>query len=292
VASGSPVVGRRWYASGVAKGESHKATPGHDVSFGARLRRLREAVGLTQEELASRAGLSARAIASLERGERKRPYPHTVRSLSDALRLPEDERTSLLAAVPGRDCVTQVPTTAPLESNLPNSSTRLLGRERELREIREFLGEIRLLTLTGTGGVGKTRLALEVARGATGLFPDGVAFVALAPLRDPTLVIPNIAQSLGVKETEGQSLDDALRARLRNKRILLVLDNFEHVLDAAPEVAGLVESCPGTTMLATSRAPLRVRGEQEYPVRPLALPASTLSPGARSVLGSPAGGCS
>ncbi|HZF57934.1 MAG TPA: hypothetical protein VEZ19_05610, partial [Rubrobacter sp.] len=95
--------------------------------------------------------------------------------------------------------------------------------------------------------------------------------------------------SLGVREAEGQTLDEALRARLRGKRTLLLLDNFEHVLDAAPEVADLVESCPGATMLATSRAPLRVRGEQEYPVGPLSLPASTLSPDVRGVLGSPAG---
>ena len=166
-----------------------------------------------------------------------------------------------------------------------------MGRERELREVRGFLGEVRLLTLTGTGGVGKTRLALESARAslAEGLFPGGVAFVALGPLEDPDLVVPNMARSLGVRETEGQGLDEALRARLRDKRTLLVLDNFEHLLDAAPEVAGLFESCPDATMLVTSRAPLRVRGEQEYPVPPLQLPASTLSPDARSVLGSPAG---
>jgi predicted ATPase len=150
-----------------------------------------------------------------------------------------------------------------------------------------------LLTLTGTGGVGKTRLALEAARAslAEGRFlPADVTFVALAPLEDPSLVIPSVARSLGVREAEGQTLDEALRARLRGKRTLLVLDNFEHVLDAAPDVAGLVGSCPEATVLATSRTPLRVRGEQEYPVGPLALPASTLSPDVRGVLGSPAGG--
>ena len=255
------------------------------------MRRQREAAGLTQEELASKAGLSARAISSLERGERKHPYPHTARSLADALGLPEDERSSLLAAVPGRGNATQAPTAAPLESNLPAPSTSLLGRERELREVRDFLGEVRLLTLTGTGGVGKTRLALEAARAAlvAGLFPDGVAFVALAPLEDPVLVVPGIARSLGVRETEGQGLEEVLRVRLRDKRTLLVLDNFEHVLEAVPEVADLMESCPRVTVLATSRAPLRVRGEQEYPLKPLALPVSTLSPETEDVLGSPSG---
>ena len=273
----------------MAEGKSHGATPGEDVPFGARLRRLRGVAGLTQEELASKAGLSARAVASLERGERRRPYPHTVRSLADALGLPEDERAALLAAVPRRGGATRAPTTAPLESNLPNPSTPLLGREKELRELRNSLGKVRLLTLTGTGGVGKTRLALEAARGAAGLFPGGGAFVALAPLEDPTLVVPNVARSLGVRETGGQTLDEALRARLRHKRTLLVLDNFEHVLDAAPEVADLMESCPYATVLATSRAPLRVRGEQEYPVGPLALPASTPIPETEEVLGSPSG---
>lgn len=274
----------------MAEGGSHKATSGQDVPFGAILRRLREVAGLTQEELAARAELSARAIAALERGERRRPYPHTVRSLADALELGDDERASLFAAMPGRGA-TQVSTAAPLESNLPTPSTPLLGREKELREVKDYLGKVRLLTLTGTGGVGKTRLALESARAslAAELFPAGVAFVALAPLEDPTLVISSIARSLGVRETERQSLEEVLRTRLRGKRTLLVLDNFEHVLEAVPEVAGLMESCPGTMVLATSRAPLRIRGEQEYPVPPLRLPASTLSPGARSVLGSPAG---
>ena len=287
--------GRRWYAGGVAGSGYHDATPTEheDVPFGVRLRRLREAAGLTQEELAGRAGLSARAISGLERGERRHPYPHTVRSLADALGLADDERAALLAAMPGRGGAAQAPATAPPESDLPMPATPLLGRERELREVRGLLGEVRLLTLTGTGGVGKTRLALEAARAslAEGLFlPADVAFVALAPLEDPVLVIPHVARSLGVREAKGQTLEEVLRARLRGKRTLLVLDNFEHVLDVAPEVGGLVGSCPEATILATSRTPLRVRGEQEYPVGPLALPASTLSPDVRGVLGSPAGG--
>ena len=133
----------------------------HSAPFGARLRKLREAAGLTQEELAWRAGLTAKAISVLERGERKRPFPHTVRAIADALELSENERASLLAAVPKRgSAATSSASTTVSKSNLPTPSTPLLGRERELVEISNFLPEVRLLTLTGTGGVGKTRLAV------------------------------------------------------------------------------------------------------------------------------------
>jgi len=171
-----------------------------------------------------------------------------------------------------------------------------LGRERELAEISELLlgeSEVRLLTLTGIGGVGKTRLAMAAARAslAEGHLPDGVAFVALAPLKDPALVVPTIARSLGLRDTEGQTTDVTLRLRayLQKKQMLLVMDNFEHLLEATPDVVHLIEACPNVVVLATSRAPLRVRGEHEYPVPPLALPASTQSATKEEVLGTPSG---
>lgn len=261
------------------------------LSFGERLRRLREAAGLTQEELAGRAGLTSNAISDLERGRRRRPYPHTVRSLADALGLSEEERAALVAAVPSRDGGRSAAVAVDPEAHLPTPPTPLLGRERDLEEVTSLMGrpEVRLLTLTGTGGVGKTRLALEAAREAAGVFPDGVVFVALAPLNDAGLVAPSVVRSLGLREAGDRPLREVLRDHLREKRLLLLLDNFEHVVEAAPEVEGTIESCPNLTVLVTSRAPLRVRGEREYQVRPLALPASTLSPRKEEVLASPSG---
>jgi len=263
-----------------------------ESSFGRRLRQLREAAGLTQEELAFRAGLTPNAVSGLERGKSRRPYPNTVRSLADALELSEDERASLLAAVPKRDAAASKISSPISGSTLSSPPTPLVGRQQELEELRELLlggSGVRLLTLTGIGGVGKTRLALEVAHKTEGHFPDGIAFVALAPLRDPALVVSTINRSLGLREEQGQSAADALHAYLREKRLLLVLDNFEHLLEAAPEISELIEFCPQIAVVVTSRAPLRARGEQEYPVLPLGLPTSTRSPDPREILRSPSG---
>ena len=131
---------------------------------------------------------------------------------------------------------------------------------------------VRLLTLTGPGGTGKTRLGLQVAADLLDDFPDGVFFVALASVSDPDLVASTIAQTLGVREADGQPLAERLKDYLREKQLLLLLDNFEQVLSAAPLVADLLAACPRLKVLVTSRAPLHLRGEQEFPVPPLALP--------------------
>jgi predicted ATPase/DNA-binding XRE family transcriptional regulator len=262
------------------------------VTFGATLRELRDAAGLTQEELASRAGLTAKAVSALERGARKRPYPHTVRALAEALDLSDDERAVLIEAVPRRDGDVPSPEAAATtsQSTLPTSLTPLLGREREVEEIVGLLrrASVRLLTLTGPGGIGKTRLSIEAAQKAGDHFPDGVAFIGLAPLADAALVVPTIAQTLGLREIEGRSAREALYAYLKDKRLLLVLDNLEHLLEVVPEVISLLEGCPDLTVLATSRAPLRVRGEQEYPVGPLRVPDPTRTPLLQEVSGAAA----
>lgn len=246
-------------------------------SFGERLRRLRESAGLSQESLAERAGLSANAISAIERGERKRPYPDTIRRLADALGLDTGERGHLVDAVrSGRRNGTTGETgvAGPAPTALPMPPDALLGRESEVTTVCDLLcrGEYRLLTLTGPGGIGKTRLALHLAHLMHDNFPDGIAWVDLAPLSDATLVLPAISKTLGIRTTPGELTYASLQAAIGARRTLMVLDNAEHVRDAAPDIADLLHHCAGLKMLATSRAPLDVRGEQQYAVPPLSLP--------------------
>jgi predicted ATPase len=158
---------------------------------------------------------------------------------------------------------------------LPLSLTTLVGREREVAAVSALLrqGDVRLLVLSGPGGVGKTRVALQVAADAKAALPDGVVFVSLASIHEPGLVLPTIAQAFGLRDTGTQPLRERLAAFLRAKQLLLVLDNFEQVLPAAPVIPDLLATCPGLRVLVTSRAVLRVSGEHNIRVPPLALPA-------------------
>jgi predicted ATPase/DNA-binding SARP family transcriptional activator len=156
--------------------------------------------------------------------------------------------------------------------NLPLPPSRLIGRETEVAALRELLTNARLVTLTGPGGSGKTRLAIQVAADLRDGFVDGVCFVSLAPIRDPSLVVSTVARSLAARGSAGQPSLEGLKEHLRDRQLLLLLDNFEQVVAAAPVVTELLESCPRLTVLATSRMRLNLRGEHRFPVRPLDAP--------------------
>jgi len=157
---------------------------------------------------------------------------------------------------------------------LPAYLTSLLGREQEVQFVSSLLQrtEVRLVTLTGPGGVGKTRLGVQVATQVIAHFRDGAFFIPLASLDDPEIVVPTIAHVLGLRDTGNWSLWERLKAYLRPRQVLLLLDNFEHLLQATPRLLELLTGCTGVKMLVTSRAVLRVRGEHEFQVLPLALP--------------------
>jgi class 3 adenylate cyclase len=169
----------------------------------------------------------------------------------------------------------------PQRGAFPAQANRLIGRERELEEILGYLRRpaVRLLTLTGPGGVGKTRLALAAAECLQDGFAGGTWFVDLSALRDPGLVIPTIAHVLGLREVGAQPVLEQLQVHLRGRNLLLLLDNFEQVLEAGPDVAALLTTCPGLKVLVSSREQLRLSWEHIYPVAPLEVPDLANLPG-------------
>jgi predicted ATPase/DNA-binding XRE family transcriptional regulator len=233
------------------------------AAFGATLRRHRIAAGLTQEELAERAGLSARGIQDLERGARRSPHAATVRRLSEALG--QVDLDGLAGPEP--------PPAIGRASSLPIALSSVVGREHDLREVIARLRRARLVTLTGPGGIGKTRLSLEVATALAPDYEDGVWLAELASLADGQLVVPCVAAALGIREQFLRPLVDTLCDALVERSLLLVLDNCEHVLeDSVALLDRLLRSSPTLRVLATSREPLRVEGEAIWRVPPLRVP--------------------
>jgi predicted ATPase/transcriptional regulator with XRE-family HTH domain len=253
-------------------------------SFGYWIRRQRKALDLTQQELAERVGYSLAAIKKIESDER-RPSRQIAERLADVLEVSADQREMFLEVARGLRPVDQLllahqpATLAPSETpkavlqNLPVQLTSFVGREHELSEIKQLLMTTHLLTLTGPGGTGKTRLAVQLGAEVLKDFPDGVWLVELAPLADSTLVAQTIAATLGVHEQPGRSLLDALTDYVRAKNFLLILDNCEHLIQTCAQLAdNLLRVAPRLKILATSRESLGIAGETAYRVPSLPLP--------------------
>lgn len=257
--------------------------------FGTLLRSYREAVLQSQETLAEQSGLSVRGISDLERGVSISPRLETVRMLADGLGR-KDRAALITAARPAAPTLPPAFTDESSTSSLPGTLTSLVGRAQEVTELTELLCQpvVRLLTLTGPGGVGKSRLALAVAEELGDRFPDGVHCVELASISDPSLVSSAVAQQLAVREVLDKTLTDAVITHLWLHHALLVLDNFEHVLPAAPFVIALLSACPRVTVLTTSRSPLDLRGEREWHLSPLTLPSEADSQTASEAAGTDA----
>ena len=240
-------------APGLGSGEGEAQTMGEDLAFGALLRRFRLTASLSQAVLAERAHVSTNAIAALERGRRGVPRPATVLLLADALCLGPAERSALIEAAGAQraDAPSPVASTLP---PLPTPLTSFVGRHHELAEVQQMLPDTRVLTLTGVGGIGKTRLALEAARQVAG----EVAFVELAPVTTGSALPHAVASVLGVREQPGRPITDALAAVLRPRRLLLALDNCEHLVASCAELAdallaGLPRPAPPGDQSRTTR---------------------------------------
>src|SRR3989454_5882723 len=280
-----------------------------DYAFGQLMLSLRMRISLTQAGLAALLHVHRRAVAGWEAGSSYPKAEHlkelitlAVQQQAWAFGREEEEIRTLWRAAHQKVLLDEVwlhdllappapiqlfpqaatpvkgekaATGSPMRfQNLPLLLEPLIGREQQEQAISAFLlrPEVRLLTLTGTAGIGKTRLAIQVATDLNEIFPQGVCLVQLAPISDFNLVIPSIGQTLGLRDVEEYSLFESLKAFLQDKHLLLLLDNFEQVLEAAPALVELLLACPSSKILVTSRAVLHVEGEYEFSVPPLSLP--------------------
>jgi predicted ATPase/transcriptional regulator with XRE-family HTH domain len=255
-------------------------------SFGAWVRRRRKALDLTQNDLARRIGYAESTLRKIE-SDARRPSRQVAERLATALELPAAEYEPFLRAARGELAVDHLaglsvpapvalraPANRPTPFTLPIQRTSLIGRTAEVATICDRLRHngVRLLTITGPGGTGKTRLALQVASELIDMFADGVFFIDFAPVADPTLVASTIAGVLGVQETGDQPFVARLKTYLRSKHVLLVLDNLEHLLPGAAVIDELLTATSSVAMLITSRTVLHLYGEHEIVVPPLAVP--------------------
>ena len=245
-------------------------------TFGELLRYLRKRAHLSQRDLAAQVGYHFSHMSRIENNLHI-PDAATLKAhFIPALHLQDQpEWAALLLQLadplqtPAEPAVRHAPA-----AGLPTSLTSMLGRERESAQLREILlrADVRLVTIVGPPGVGKTCLALHIAEDLTARFTHGAIFVNLIPITDSDLVLPALADALGIREPAKTSLPESLKATLQNKNLLIVMDNFEQVLEAAPQLIPVLGDAPGVKILATSRESLRVRGEQEFPLAPLRVP--------------------
>ncbi len=243
-----------------------------EVPFGRWLQRRRKELDLTQDELALQIGCATSTLQKMEAG-RRRPSPEFAGRLAEILDVDLDKRQAFIRFARGSANPAVFDLFRP-PTNLPAQSTPLIGREEDVAAVRQRLlnDDTRLVTLVGPPGIGKTRLSLEVAAEARDHFQDGVYFVPLAPVTDVSLIAPAIIRALNLRLNGRVPPLDYLCGYLRFKRMLLLLDNFEQVMAATDQVVQLLAACPPLKLLITSRMPLHLRAERQYPVPPLAIP--------------------
>ena len=270
-----------------------------ELSFGEWLKRKRKALDLTREDLAKQVGYSAATIRKIE-DEERHPSTQVVERLAEVFNIPQTERSLFFKFARGdlKSAPAQSGEDTPWRgsprstlTNLPAPTTSLIGREKEIVDIRGYLqkADIRLVTLVGPPGIGKTRLSIESARAALPDFPDGVFFVPLASLDDPNLIPSAMAQALGYVGARNLSTTEQLKEGIGDKNILLVLDNCEHLIEVVASLTSdLLSACSHLKILATSRESLRILGEWLYAIPAFDLPTEGSSLAVENVSKSPA----